>query len=484
MRQLFILLVCIALPLNLVHAQSFSALQNSNFNGVHGIYTNPASVTLMTHKRSANIGTIGFELTNDYLTLDAPFSMWSLVTGNVSDQYRKPNGSVDWQESWIKTDPNATGVNVNMSSEFRGPSYVNSYGRFTWGTATRTRTHANISNLNPGVWQFVKQWIDSQEITNPLGLAAQPFGFSANSYQEISAVLGLQLVNSSTLKLGVATTLKGILGLGSVNISNTGATFQAIGMDTLAMTSGRMEFAYTDNNLLQQLFSGVFSGSLPNLNSITGIGYGIDLGVAMEFGTDMETEFNNRQSFRDYNFKVGAAILDLGKVSYQNQNEGYIIDADNQTFKLPLNSLAFVQALESGSQGVIDYAIEAAKEQNVLKSNNEKTSVLLPSTLQLQFDWRVIPGFYVAGHWQQALHFADKWEFQQNSTVSIVPRFEHKWFEFSVPLRYQQQFNRISMGAHTRIGPVFFGSDNMGNIFKVSTYSGMTFYMGISTLMK
>lgn len=465
-------------------AQSFSALQNSNFNGVHGIYTNPASVTLMTHKRSANIGTFGFEVTNNYLKLNAPFSMWNLVSGGVGNEYRKADGSIDWQESWIQTDPSVSEIAVNMSSELRGPAYVNNYGRFTWGTATRTRTHANIQNMNPQMWQFVRQWIDSQQLINPLNLAAQSFQMSANSYQEISAVLGLRAVNTSTFKLGVATTLKGILGLGSVNVSNSGASFSAIAMDTLAMTSGRMELAYTDNNLLNQIFKGVFTGSLPNLNSINGFGYGLDIGVAMEFGSDMETEYNNRQAFKDYQFKIGAAILDLGQVSYRNQNEGYIIDATQQPFKLALNNAAFIESLEQGTQGVLNYALDEAEKQGTLKTNNEKTEVVLPSTLQIQFDWRFIPGVYVAGHWQQALHIGDKWEFNQQSIIAVVPRFEHKWFEFSVPVRYQQQFNRMSIGAHTRIGPVFLGTDNMANIFKVSPYSGMTFYMGISTLIR
>lgn len=465
-------------------AQFFSGLQNSNFVGVNGIYTNPASVTLMTHKRSANIGTFGFEVSNNYLTLNAPFSMWQLISGSVGNEYRDQNGKIDWKESWLKQDDSRTSFDVNLSSEVRGPAYVNQYGRFVWGTATRTRSHVNIEDMSVGLWSWGKQWIDSQQMPNPLNLVNQSFKLNANSYQELSALFGMRVLNNSNMKLGVAGTLKGIFGLGSVNLSSTGAQFSLSGMDTLVMNSGRMEMAYTDNNLLGQLFRGVFTGSLPRLGEINGFGYGLDLGISIEIGEDMDTEFNNRQGFKDYTFKFGAAILDLGQVSYRNQNEGYIIDADRNPFKLALNNPEFLLASQSGTQAVLEYARKSAESQNTLQSNNERTTVVLPSTLQLQADWRIMPGFLVAGHWQQALHIAQKWEFSQHHQLAIVPRFEHKWFEFAMPVRYQSLFNRVSLGAHTRLGPVFLGTDNLGNIFKTASYSGMTFYLGVATLIK
>ncbi len=465
-------------------SQSFSALQNSNYAGVNGIYTNPASVTMLTHKRSANIGTFGFEVSNDYFNLAAPFSMWSLISGRVGDEYRNADGKIDWQESWLKTDPTLRAINMNMNSEFRGPAYANQYGRFVWGTATRTRSQLALNGISNQLWTWAAQWIDSQTLINPLNIASQSFSMSANSYQEISAVLGYRIINNSNLKIGLGTSLKGILGMGSVNISNTGVQLKTIGMDSLIMSSGRMELAYTDNNLLKQLFRGVLAGSMPSLGNITGIGYGLDLGITVEFGTDMETEFNERPGYKDYTFKFSAAVLDLGSISYNNQNEGYIINADENPFKMALNTPEFVLALSQGSQAVLDHTLEIARQQGVLKNNNEKTRVVLPSTLQLQADWKILPGILVGAHWQQAMNLSGKWEFIQHSNVSIIPRFEHKWFEFAIPIRYQSFTNSMNFGMHTRMGPVIIGTDNVSNIFKTVPYSGMTFYMGIATLIK
>lgn len=467
-----------------VEAQSFAALQNSNYSGVNGIYTNPASVTLMTHKRSANIGGLGFELNNDYATLNAPFSLWDLMNGNVDQQYKNDQGKLVWNDDWVNTDPNKTQLNMNMSSELRGPAYVNQYGRFVLGTATRTRSQLNMNNVSVGLWQFAKQWVDSQKLVNPLDIASYQFQLNANSYQEISAIVGYRILNNSAVKLGFASTIKGILGMGSVNLQNNGMSFQALGMDTLVMSGGYMELAYTDNNLLGQLFRGVINGSLPSFSNITGLGFGLDLGISLELGTDMETSLHAREGFKDYRFKFGAAILDLGSVGYRNQNAGYIIDAQESPFKMPLNNKEFALAATEGTQAILDYTLESARSQGTLKNNNSITTVELPTTLQLQADVKVIKGVFVAAHWQQALNLGEKWEFAQLSSLALVPRFEHKWFEVAMPMRYQNIYNRFSIGAHLRTGPLFIGSDNMANIFKTAPYSGMTFYMGITTLIR
>ena len=151
-RHKFFTIILLGLLVNSTNAQIFSALQNSNYSGVNLIYTNPAHVALMTHKRSATVGIIGYDLTNDYFSLEAPFSLWKLITGGVDDKYRNPDGSINWQKEWLKEDESRNDINLNLSTEFRGPSYVNHYGRFVWGTATRTRSTLDINGLSIGAW--------------------------------------------------------------------------------------------------------------------------------------------------------------------------------------------------------------------------------------------------------------------------------------------------------------------------------------------
>jgi hypothetical protein len=321
-------------------------------------------------------------------------------------------------------------------------------------------------------------------LESPLVIISDEFEAQANSYQELSAVLAAKVVDRERFKLGIGTTLKGILGLGSVNIKNNGIQFNGIGMDTVEVTSGYMEVAYTDNSILRQLFSGVLSGGLPRLSEIHGLGFGMDAGITMEFGKDMTTGDNQRLSFRDYRFKVAASVTDIGQIGYTNANDGFIIDGSNG-FKMPLTTPEFANAVEQGSQAVLDHIIETARNEGVLKSNNKTTRVTLPSTMHLQVDYKVYTGFLIAAHWQQRFNW-NQGDFQvaSRNSLTVIPRFEHKWFEFALPVRYQTNFDPWSFGGFLRLGPVFFGTDNMANMFRASKYSGMNLYMGITTLIK
>lgn len=86
-------------------AQTFEGLQNSNFAGVHSVYSNPALLTSMAYKRHANISTLGFEVNNNMFVLTAPFTLWQVITRNVPAQYQNANGKVHWQKDFYINSP-------------------------------------------------------------------------------------------------------------------------------------------------------------------------------------------------------------------------------------------------------------------------------------------------------------------------------------------------------------------------------------------
>ena len=61
-----------------LQAQTFEGIQNSNFSGVHSVYSNPALLTSMAYKRHANISTLGFEVNNNMFVITAPFTLWQV----------------------------------------------------------------------------------------------------------------------------------------------------------------------------------------------------------------------------------------------------------------------------------------------------------------------------------------------------------------------------------------------------------------------
>ena len=110
-------------------------------------------------------------------------------------------------------------------------------------------------------------------------------------------------------------------------------------------------------------------------------------------------------------------------------------------------------------------------------------STTLPSAFNLQADIRFTKYFYTSLYWNQSLKGNNTTGMRSTSMLSIIPRIESKGFEFSMPITLSENYKNFYVGAYTRIGPVFFGSDNLGGLLNVSSNSefrGADIYGGIS----
>ena len=171
---------------------------------------------------------------------------------------------------------------ANIELEYRGPSFATRYGEnLVWATATRTRNFVNISNVDPEIVGWAKSLLDSGSNYQILDAINHTFDLKANSFQEVSASLSYCFVNTRDMRFSMGTTGKLLLGLGSFNIHNNGAKLQAFGHDSVRLNSSDIKVTYTNFDFLSQILKGVIFGSMPNLNNISGFGYGLDVGFAI-----------------------------------------------------------------------------------------------------------------------------------------------------------------------------------------------------------
>jgi hypothetical protein len=99
----------------------------------------------------------------------------------------------------------------------------------------------------------------------------------------------------------------------------------------------------------------------------------------------------------------------------------------------------------------------------------------------MQLDWNVLKWFYLGINWNQAVISRRKIALRQPSSLIIIPRIENKIVEFSVPLSLYNDYKNVGVGLFTRVGPVFLGTDNLIKSVTGNSYSGLDFYLGIST---
>jgi hypothetical protein len=467
-----------------VLSQTFFGLQNSNYAGVHSVYTNPASLANMPYKRYANFSSIGFNINNNYLRLETPFTFGELITNKVDQQYKNSSGNINWQSNWIKESQSKENMWANIELEYRGPSFATRYGEnFVWATATRTRNFVNISNVDPGIVGWAKSLLDSGSNYQILDAINHTFDLKANSFQEVSASVSYCFVNTRDMRFSMGTTGKLLLGLGSFNIHNNGAKLQAFGHDSIRLNSSDIKVTYTNFDFLSQILKGVIFGSMPNLNKISGFGYGLDVGFAIEVGeNDVLQNKTRKLHAKNYKWKIAGAVLDLGHISYHSKTTGYSI-ATSTPVTLKMQDPAFLQAVANGSSGVFNYVTEFAKQKGIYKTIEEDDVIDLPTTIQLQTDFQIVKYLNVAAHWQQRLASVQQNIILGNSSLVVVPRLETKWFEVSTPISIYENYSQFGFGAFVRVGPIFVGTDNMLKSLDTKSHSGMNMYFGISSVL-
>src|SRR5690606_38829357 len=98
-------------------------------------------------------------------------------------------------------------------------------------------------------------------------------------------------------------------------------------------------------------------------------------------------------------------------------------------------------------------------------------------------DFRLTRNFYLGVLANQDLKGNNSAGLRATSFVSVLPRFEYRGLEVSMPLTLSENYRNFYVGSYVRLGPVFFGTDNLGGLLTVAAngqFSGADIYGGVS----
>ena len=62
--------------------------------------------------------------------------------------------------------------------------------------------------------------------------------------------------------------------------------------------------------------------------------------------------------------------------------------------------------------------------------------------------------------------------------LALTPRYDHQWWGVALPVTYYA-FDQLRVGLAVRVGPVFFGTDQLGGFTGTPQLRGADFYAGI-----
>jgi len=430
-------------------AQLGSRLEN--YSGVNSLLLNPSSG--LTHKLAwdVNLVSAGAFLQTNYAYV-RPTNLFHLL-GNLTN--------IRWSTDFPEDRPLPDGLLalhfapkekrsfLRLSADVMGPgALVHLGGGHSVGAYYRVRAMAGTPGLPP---ELNHNFIN--DTPSNLGIEVGPFKGSALSWSEIAANYSIQL-ESATGQLSLGATVKYLTGYESFYVqSNSIVPATRPGADSIALANLDLKVAVASQNLDATNFS---------IRS-TGSGFGIDLGATLTIGG----------SDGDYQYKFGAALIDLGYIRFDQSAQRHVLQ--NEPFSL-LNLTRFEEltTVDPAFEIISDELLGSAEASLV----DESFVMLLPAALSLQADAHIYESkVYVNATLIQRIPLPANSAYRSN-LLAITPRFEHRWFSAMLPLSLVH-WRHLRLGASMRLGFLVLGSDNLGGILGRSEFGGADIYAGI-----
>ncbi|PRX57449.1 DUF5723 family protein [Flagellimonas meridianipacifica] len=425
-------------------AQSYIGYLADNYNGVHGVLSNPATIADSRTKLDINlIGVSGF-FGNDYIGV------------NLSDAFD------DIDDVFDKASQTANESNFLASNlDILGPSFMLSLNeKNSIALYSRARTFFNLNDVNGEIIDKEGGFNENESFFINEG----SFTGSINVWTEFGFTYARTILEKEQHFLKGGITLKYLVGVQNAYIRGEDITLDYDADTRLITTSGQLTYGEYDFN------TGVDFDNFLEFGNASGFGF--DLGLVYEWRPEHQV---NSQLIKDgkpvsnrginkYKLKIGASITDISKI---NNRDGF-----NEIYDL------------SGTQSIDNFDGQDLEEAirnnfNLIESQNNPVDSQLPAAFHTNIDWNINSLFYLNLNTDLSLIRTDKLNSNRIlNEISLSPRLERKWLSIYSPLRMVEDIGFL-WGAGLRVGPLYLGSGSIITSLLGNDAQSLDIYAGL-----
>lgn len=443
---LFFILLFSVIP---TKAQTYMGYIPDNYAGIQSVLFNPASIADSRFRADINLFSTSSSLVNDYYGV----SLFEL-----------PKASYDFDKEAVRT-PSKNNGGI-LYSDVLGTSFMfNIAPKHTIAIYSRARAIMNGTDINGELFDQFNGGLDMASnflinVGNPK-IVGQTWGEVGATYA------GVLWRNGEHFLKGGFTAKYLVGGINSyVDGNNVSASFNQTGdpsTSTLTTTGtitigSSQDFITGDDDVKFD----------PNSK-----GFGADLGLVYEWRPDYITynaDDTKSTCFKDlnkYKLRVGVSITDIGHINYDKMKQ--------DIYKI--NGIVTQQELEDVEFGDLGDFLEAHYGAPVTVYQKSKSN--LPTMLHADIDWNVENKFYLnlTGNFNLVDAAGMNKTYSQNSWM-LTPRYESKWFTFSLPINYME-FTGMQVGSGLRFGALFVGSSSVITNLLSNKSKGADVYFGV-----
>jgi hypothetical protein len=479
-------------------AQDFFPLLNDNYAGINQAPLQPAAIVDSKFDRDFNLLGFNCDIYDDAMLFNSKWlrSPFSVLTTKGW-----------WDKNTYLDKPNGKDKNFFMSQSIMGPAFLVSIGeKHAVGFTYRLRSITNTDDLCEPLFRSVYS-----EYNDPEQWDKWYFDQTMRSVQHIfgdyAFIYATEVWNDGPNFMKVGGAVKLLQGIASAYVQtdslffyydpNSGPTGHGISWNSPYVNGGLSgNWGYYDQ-------SNNFDYSM-NYQTTDKPSVGLDLGVVYEYRPDYKQykynvdgkRYRERKDRTKYLFKVGASILDIGRLKYKKMYNSFnmtVTSTPNYLNKYYYNDNSLPQNtywmdVRTTSFSFLEYAsfVDSLYHRSLRDEGVEKVAddpgyfkVKLPTAASLQVDVKVYHRFFVNLTTFTALNqgYSRVPNSHYISIYTLTARYENKWITVAVPFQINE-YHKFNVGLGIRTPFFYIGVNNfLSSMFK--DRPGLNIYFGV-----
>ena len=440
-------------------SQEMLGVTLGNYSGVASVMVNPAMIANTRYYLDINLVSADVFFRNNFAYIPASdLSIYSV--------YRNRNSL----PTYGPDDMNFTHYENNdlkfttLKTKVLGPSAMIQLGNHSFALNTSAQFFTSANRIPYEMPLFAYYGMDTAFLHN-INYIDYDIDAVTAAWMDIGISYAYTAYEYLDQKITVGATLKYMWSYAGMYMESSNVDYIVLNDSTIniknlnASTGFALPIDYSDS---EQMVNDPF---------FKGKGFGIDLGVVYVKKKRVDKERWSKlcgQEFDDYIFRIGVSILDLGNMTYKNNAQLHSYN-DVSKYWPNYDTTDFTNINQLFSELDNVFGVNSYQEN--------KIKIGLPTAISVQADYNIYKNFYASGFWIHPLRF-NSHTLRRPAQVAIVPRYENKYFEVSLPVSvYEYRYPRVGLSA--RFWFFTIGTERLGTWLGLANLDGLDIYASI-----
>lgn len=445
-------------------SQEMFGVTLGNYNGLTGAIINPAIMTNTRNYLEINFLAADIFANNTMAYIPASdLTIWEALNPNTKfPVYGSKNNSFLIYNNRDKK-------SAIQNTRILGPSAMFQYGKHAFAITTGFRFFTSANNIPWEMPVFGYEGMDYGPINN-VNFNDYDIDAETQAWMEVGLSYAYEVYHFMDDQVTVGVTARKLWGYAGVygQINNANYIIPNDSVLNILNLNGETAFSvpvdYSTNDF--PVNDPVFKGS----------GVGFDVGVIYtkrRYVDDNRWEKPCGQEFKDYIYRIGLSVIDIGRIKYSHNAQVHSYD-DVSAYWVNYDTISY-----STVNDVVGEISNVFYGDPTASYRGNSFMIGLPTALSLQFDYHPLRlrDVYFGLVWIQPVRF-NRHRLRRPAQISIVPRYETKYLEFSLPISlFEYRYPRVGFAA--RFAFLTIGTERIGTYLGLGDLNGLDIYFSI-----